>query len=59
VAQENQEVIGLLMRKEDPEVLVDIAITPRGIPIRRKKTYQFHPLSGSIKGLRWMNYEEK
>jgi hypothetical protein len=59
VAQENQEVTGLLMRKEEQEVLEDIVITPRGISIREKTTTQFHPLSGSIRGLGWMSYEEK
>ena len=59
MAQENQEVIGLLMRKEEQEVLADIAVTPQGIPIRDHTTYQVHPLSGSIRGLGWMSYEEK
>jgi hypothetical protein len=59
VAQENQEVTGLLMRKEEQEVLADITITPRGIPIRDHTANQVHPLLGSIRGLGWMSYEEK
>jgi hypothetical protein len=48
-----------LMRKEKQEVLADITITPRGIPIRDHTTAQVHPLSESIRGLGWMSYEEK
>jgi hypothetical protein len=59
VAQENQEVTGLLMGKEEKEVLADITITPRGIPIRGHTVDKVHPLSGSIRGLGWMSYEEK
>jgi hypothetical protein len=59
VAQANQEVTGLLMRKEEQEVLADITVTPRGIPIRENTTAQVHPLSGSIRGMGWMSYEEK
>jgi hypothetical protein len=33
VVQANQEVTGLLMRKEEQEVLEDITITPQDIPI--------------------------
>jgi hypothetical protein len=60
VAQANQKVTGLLMRKEEQGVLVDITITPRGIPIEENTTSEVHPLSGSVKrGLGWMIYEEK
>jgi hypothetical protein len=59
VAQENHEVIGLLMRKEEHKVLADITITPQEIPIREHTTTQVHPLPGSIRGLEWMSYEEK
>jgi hypothetical protein len=59
VAQENQEVTGLLMRKEEQEVLADITITLRGIQIENHTTNQVHPLSGRIRGLGWMSYEEK
>jgi hypothetical protein len=60
MAQENQEAIGLLRRKEDQGVLADITITPKGIPIGENTTTQVHPLSGSIiRGLGWMNCEEK
>jgi hypothetical protein len=59
VAQENQEVIGLLMRKEELEVLADVTVTPPGISMREYTTTQFHPLSRSIRGLGWMSYEEK
>jgi hypothetical protein len=47
------------MRKEKQEVLVDITITPQGIPIREQETTQVHPLSEGIRGLGWMSYEEK
>ena len=40
MAQANQEVIGLLMRKEEKEVLAEITVTPRGIPIRGHTTTQ-------------------
>ena len=43
--QANQEVTGFLMRNEEQEVLVDITITPRGIPIREHTTTQVHPIS--------------
>jgi SOS-response transcriptional repressor LexA len=59
VAQVNQEVIGLLMRKEEQEVLEDNIVTPRDISIREHTKNQVHPLSGSIRGLGWMSYEEK
>jgi hypothetical protein len=59
VAEENLEVTGLLMRKEEPEVLGEITITPQGIPIRGHTTAQVYPLSGSIRGLGWMSYEDK
>jgi hypothetical protein len=59
VAQANKEVTGLLMRKEDPEVLENITVTPRGIPIRENIQYHVHPLSGSIRGMGRMSYEEK
>jgi hypothetical protein len=59
VAQANQEVTDLLMRKENPEVLADITITHQGIPIREHTTNQVHPLSERIRGLGWMSYEEK
>jgi hypothetical protein len=48
-----------MMRKENQEVLEDITITPQGIPIRGNTTTQVHPLSGSIRVMGWMNYEEK
>jgi hypothetical protein len=41
VAQVNHEVTGLLMRKKEQEVLEDITITPRGIPIREHTKSQF------------------
>jgi hypothetical protein len=47
------------MRKEEKEVLVDITITPQGIPIRYHTVAQVHPLSGSTRGLGWMGYEDK
>jgi hypothetical protein len=59
VAKENQEVTGLLMRKEEKEVLAYITVTLRGIPIRGHTTTQIHPFSGSIRDLGWMNYEDK
>jgi hypothetical protein len=59
VAQVNQEETGLLMIKEEQEVLADITVTPRGIPIREHTKTQVHPLSGSIRGLGWMSYEGK
>jgi hypothetical protein len=45
MAQENQEVIGFLMRKEEHGVLEDITITPQGIPIGYNTPNQVHPLS--------------
>jgi hypothetical protein len=59
VAQENQEITGLLMRKEEQEVLANITITPRGIPIRENTTDQVFPLSRSIRGLGWIIYLDK
>jgi len=60
MAQENQEVIGLLMRNEYQGVLEDITITPQCIPIGENIVTQFHPFSGSIRrSLGWMKYEEK
>jgi hypothetical protein len=59
VAQANQEVIGLLMKKEEPEVLANITATPQVIPIRENTTTQVHPLSRSIRGLGWMSYGDK
>ena len=59
MVQANLEVTGLLMRKEEHEVLVDITITPQGIPIRGNTTSQVYPLSGSIRDLGWMSYEDK
>ena len=60
MAQENQEVTGLLMRKEEQEGSADINITPQGIPIGENTTNQVHPLSGSIRrGLGWMSYKDK
>jgi hypothetical protein len=60
VAQANQEVTGLLMRKEDQEVLANITITPQGITMGQHTTTQVHPLLGSIRrGMGWMSYEEK
>ena len=55
----DKEVTGLLMGKEEKEVLADITITPRGIPIRGHTADQVHPLPGSIIFLGWMNCEEK
>jgi hypothetical protein len=60
MAQENQEVTGPQVRKEEQEVLVDITITPQGIPIGENLVSKVHPLSGSIiRGLGWMSYKEK
>jgi hypothetical protein len=59
VAQENLEVTSLQMRKENQEVLANITITSRGIPIREQVAAQVHPLSEGIRGLGWMSYEEK
>jgi hypothetical protein len=60
MAQENQEVIGLLRRNQDQEVLADIIVTPQGIPIGENTISQVHPLSGSIiRGLGWMSCKEK
>ena len=42
MAKANQEVTGFLMRKEEQEVLPDVTITPRGIPIRMKIIGQIH-----------------
>jgi hypothetical protein len=47
------------MRKEKKEVLANITITPQGIPIRENYVAQVHPLIEGIRGLEWMNYEEK
>jgi hypothetical protein len=49
LTQANQEVTGLLMRKEEQEVLADITITPQGIPLGEHTIAQVHPLSGSIR----------
>jgi hypothetical protein len=60
MAQANHEAIGLLMRKEDQGVLVDIIITLQGIPIGEHTTTPIYPLSGILRtSLGWMNYEEK
>jgi hypothetical protein len=59
VAQENQELTGLLIRKKVQEVLAKITITPQGIPIIEHTKVQVHPLSGTIRGLGWMSYVEK
>jgi hypothetical protein len=53
------EVTNLRMRKRNQEMLADTTITPRSIPIKEKVEAQVHPLSNSIRGLGWMNYEEK
>jgi hypothetical protein len=45
MAQENQKVMGLVMREEEQEVLVDITLTPQGIPLGENMVAQFHPLS--------------
>jgi hypothetical protein len=45
MAQANQEVIDLLMRKEDQGVLANITISPQGIPIGERKKCPVHPLS--------------
>jgi hypothetical protein len=52
-------IIGLLVRKEEQEVLSYITITPQGIPIGGHTSTQVHPLLGSIIGLVWMSYKEK
>jgi hypothetical protein len=49
MTQGNKEVTGLLMRKEEQEVLADITITPQGIPQGENTVAQVHPLSGSIR----------
>jgi hypothetical protein len=59
VAQANQEVTGLLMRKEEQEVLANITNTPRVIPITEHTTSQVHPLLRAIRGLGRMSYEGK
>ena len=60
MAQENQEVTGLLMRKEEQEVLANITITPQGIPLGEHTVVEVHPLSGNIRGgLGWISYMEK
>jgi hypothetical protein len=60
MAQANRKVIGLLMRKEDQGVLVDITITPQGIPIGENIVAQVHTLLGSIRrSLGWMSYKDK
>jgi hypothetical protein len=59
VAQTNQEVASLLMIKEEQEVLADITITPRSIPIKGHTTSQVHPMSGSIRVMGRMSYDEK
>ena len=59
MAQANLEVIGLMKRKEEQEVLANITTTPRGIPIREHTTTHVHPLSGRKRVLGWMNCEEK
>jgi hypothetical protein len=48
------------MRKEEQGMLVDITITPQGIPIGENIIAQVHPLEGSIIiGLGWLNCEDK
>jgi hypothetical protein len=47
------------MRKRNQEMLVDTTITPQSIPIKEKVETQVHPLSDNVRGLGWMNYEEK
>ena len=42
MAQANQEVIGLLRRKEDRGVLADISITPQAITIRENIVVLVH-----------------
>jgi hypothetical protein len=60
MAQANQEVTGLMIRGEEQEVLVEINITPQGIPLGEHTIVQVHPLSGNIRrGLGWMNCKEK
>ena len=60
MAQENKEVTGLLMRKEEQEVLADITITPQGITQGENTVDQVHLMSGSIRrGMEWMSYKEK
>jgi hypothetical protein len=47
------------MRKRNHEMLADTTITPQSIPIKEQVATQVHPLSDSVRGLGWMNYEEK
>jgi hypothetical protein len=55
-APANQEATGPLREKEDQGVIIDITVTPKGIPIGENTLYQVRPLSGSIiGGLGWMN----
>jgi hypothetical protein len=55
VAPVNQEATRPLREKEDQGVVVDITITPKGIAIGEHIEYQFHPLSGIIRGMRLIN----
>jgi hypothetical protein len=58
--QANNEVTGLMMRGEEKEVLEDITITPKGIPLGEHTIFQVHPMSGSIRGgLGWIHYRGK
>jgi hypothetical protein len=60
MTQANQEVTGLMMRGEEQEVLVDITITPQGIPLGYNTIVQVHPLLENIRGgMEWMSYKEK
>jgi hypothetical protein len=47
------------MRKRNQEMLADTTITSRIIPIKEQVEAQVHPFSDNIRGLGWMNYEEK
>jgi hypothetical protein len=59
MTQANQEVTGLHDERREQEVLVDITITPQGIPIREQATTQVYPLSEGIRDLGWMSCKEK
>jgi hypothetical protein len=55
VAPINQEFTRPLRGKGDQEVIADITITPKRVPISDHTVPQVHPLSGSIGGLGWMS----
>ena len=60
MALANREAIGFPRKKENQGVITNVTITTKGIPIGENTSYQIHPRPGSIiKGLGWMNYDEK